>query len=153
MILSREVAMQIRELVRKEEIEQAMELAWSVFQEFEAPDYSEAGSKEFHRSIHDRQFLDTLRVYGAFQQNALIGTIATCNHGTHIALFFVSGRFHRRGIGKALFAQACQENFSGKMTVNSSPFAVPVYHQLGFKDSDNEQVVNGLRFTPMECML
>ena len=64
----------------------------------------------------------------------------------------MSGRFHRRGIGKALFAQACQENFSGKMTVNSSPFAVPVYHQLGFKDSDNEQVVNGLRFTPMECM-
>ena len=36
------------------------------------------------------------------------------------------------------------------MTVNSSPYAVPVYHKLGFKDTGSEQMVNGLRFTPME---
>ena len=36
------------------------------------------------------------------------------------------------------------------MTVNSSPYAVPIYHKLGFKDTGSEQVVNGLRFTPME---
>ena len=36
------------------------------------------------------------------------------------------------------------------MTVNSSPYAVPIYHKLGFYDVDSEQVVKGVRFTPME---
>ncbi|MEI3367845.1 GNAT family N-acetyltransferase [Clostridium sp. CAG:265] len=29
--------------------------------------------------------------------------MATRNHGTHIALFFVDGKYHRQGIGKKLF--------------------------------------------------
>jgi len=140
--------MYIRELI-KDEIQTAFELAWIVFSKFEAPDYSEDGVKEFYRSIHDHQFLNTLRVYGAFENNDIVGTIATCNNGNHIALFFVSESFQRQGIGKALFAQACQDNSSGKITVNSSPCAVPIYHQLGFTNLDGEQVVNGLRFTPM----
>ena len=35
------------------------------------------------------------------------------------------------------------------MTVNSSPYAVGIYRKLGFKAVDDEQSVNGLRFTPM----
>jgi len=40
-----------------------------------------------------------------------------------------------------------QDNIS-KITVNSSPYAVEVYHHLGFVDIDKEQTVNGIRFTP-----
>lgn len=36
------------------------------------------------------------------------------------------------------------------MTVNSSPYAVGAYEKPGFFDTDIEQVMNGLRFTPME---
>ena len=36
-----------------------------------------------------------------------------------------------------------------KMSVNLSPYAVPIYRRLGFRDTGAEQVVNGLRFTPM----
>jgi predicted GNAT family N-acyltransferase len=36
------------------------------------------------------------------------------------------------------------------ITVNSSPYGVPFYHALGFEDSDKEQTVNGIRFTPMK---
>ncbi|WP_460645598.1 GNAT family N-acetyltransferase [Lacrimispora brassicae] len=36
------------------------------------------------------------------------------------------------------------------MTVNSSPYAVEIYHKLGFVDTDTEQLVNGIRFIPME---
>lgn len=66
--------MYIRELI-KDEIQSAVELAWVVFNEFEAPDYSEDGVKEFYRSIHDHQFLNSLRVYGAFQKSDIIGMI------------------------------------------------------------------------------
>ena len=30
-----------------------------------------------------------------------------------------------------------------------SPYAVPVYHHLGFIDMDEEQTVDGMRFRPM----
>lgn len=142
----------IREL-KKDEIKSALELAWSVFQQFEAPDYSEEGIKEFYRSIHDPLFVDSLRVYGVFEESKLVGTLATCNDGNHIALFFVSEFYQHQGIGKALYLHACHDNASGKMTVNSSPFAVPIYHHLGFTALKPEQVTNGLRYTPMECKL
>lgn len=139
----------IRE-IRKEEIEKALFLVWQVFQEYEAPDYTKEGVQEFYKSIHDENYLSKLDWYGAFVENELVGTIATRNDGTHIALFFVDGEHHRQGIGKRLFQTVQIKCCSDKMTVNSSPYAVPVYHRLGFKDTNVEQVVNGLRFTPME---
>lgn len=78
--------MNIRELI-DDDIEKALELTWTVFNKFEAPDYSMDGIKEFYRSIHDQQFLNSLRFYGAFEGNNIVGTIATCDNGNHIALF------------------------------------------------------------------
>ena len=37
-----------------------------------------------------------------------------------------------------------------EFTVNSSPYAVKIYEHLGFVPTDNEQTVNGIRFTPMK---
>lgn len=144
-----ELKFDIREL-KENETEIALELAWNVFQEYEAPDYLEIGVKEFYRSVHDGQYLSKLRLYGAFILEKLVGVIATRSEGTHIALFFVNGEYHRNGIGSKLFQTALSECSSNRMTVNSSPYAIPIYHKLGFNDTDMEQVVNGLRFTPME---
>ena len=36
-----------------------------------------------------------------------------------------------------------------EIDVNSSPWAVPVYHKLGFVSDGPEQEVNGIRFTRM----
>ena len=116
----------------------------------EAPDYSEEGIAEFYKSIHDEGYLSKLRMYGAFMENRLVGVIATRSEGAHIALFFVKGEYHGRGIGSQLFKTVLQMCPAGSMTVNSSPYAVPIYHHLGFHDMDKEQAVNGLRFTPME---
>ena len=139
----------IREL-RKEEIGEALDLVSRVFQAYEAPDYTEEGIETFYRSIHEEGYLAQLRWYGAFAPEGLVGVLATRSGGSHIALFFVEGKRHRQGIGKRLFQAAEADNRSERMTVNSSPYAVPVYHRLGFRDTDAEQVVNGLRFTPME---
>ena len=138
----------IRKL-RHEEVDKALSLVWKVFQEYEAPDYTEDGVEEFYKSIHDESYLSMLCLYGAFIREELVGIIATRSEGTHVALFFVDGKYHRQGIGKMLFQAARSANTTGKMTVNSSPYAVCVFHKLGFKDTDTEQVVNSLRFTPM----
>lgn len=134
----------------QEEIEKALHLVWSVFQEYEAPDYTREGVEEFYRSTHDEDYLSRLCLYGAFLQGELAGVIATRNEGTHIALFFVNGKYHGQGIGKQLFQVVRGKCPLDRMTVHSSPYAVPIYHKLGFRDTDTEQVVNGLRFTPME---
>lgn len=146
------VNVSIKELGR-EEIEKALCLVWRVFQEYEAPDYTKEGVEEFHQSIHDENYLSQLCFYGAFVQEELVGVIATRNRGRHIALFFVDGKFQRNGIGRQLFQTVRSKCPLDRMTVHSSPYAVPIYHKLGFRDTDLEQVVNGLRFTPMEFEL
>ncbi|MBR0413100.1 MAG: GNAT family N-acetyltransferase [Eubacterium sp.] len=135
--------MDIREL-NKEEIAPALDLVWKVFLEYEAPDYSQEGVDEFYKSIHNSNYLSMLTFYGAFS-DSLVGVIATRNEGKHIALFFVDGRYQGQGIGRALF-NAVKTDI---MTVNSSPYAVPIYQKLGFYATNEEQVINGLRFIPM----
>lgn len=136
-----------------DKLDKALKLVWNVFLQFEAPEYSAEGVEEFHQSIRNPEFLATLRTYGAFQNGRLIGVIATRSGGGHIALFFVDGAHQRQGTGRALFERVCQDNPFDTMTVNSSPYAVPIYHRLGFTDTDVEQVTNGLRYTPMICQI
>lgn len=136
--------------IDKNNTEEALLLVQRVFNTFEAPDYSEEGVVEFHRSIRDKDYLAQLTMYGAFNKDKLTGVIASGNGGSHIALFFVDGRFHRQGTGRRLFEELLKDCRSGRITVNSSPYAVPVYQKLGFKCTDNEQSVKGIRFTPME---
>ncbi|HEX3018316.1 MAG TPA: GNAT family N-acetyltransferase [Caproicibacter sp.] len=144
--------MVIRKL-NNDEIKSALDLAWNVFLKFEAPDYSQDGVDEFNRSIHDPQYLNMLQLYGAFDGKKIVGMIATRSSGKHIALFFVDGKHQGQGVGRKLFTQICAQSSSEKITVNSSPFAVPIYHHLGFTDTDTEQITNGLRYTPMEYNL
>ena len=134
----------------KNNTEEALLLVQRVFNTFEAPDYSEEGVEEFHRSISDKNYLAQLTMYGAFNKDKLTGVIASRNGGSHIALFFVDGEFHRQGAGRKLFEELLKDCKSDRITVNSSPYAIPVYQKLGFKCADKEQTVKGIRFTPME---
>lgn len=139
--------------LKAEELDAALKLVWNVFLQYEAPEYSAEGIEEFRKSISDPKYLAMLRTYGAFDAERLVGVLATRSGGGHIALFFVDGAYQRQGVGRVLFERACEDNPSDTMTVNSSPFAVPVYHRLGFTDTDTEQVTNGLRYTPMVCKM
>lgn len=132
------------------ETESALDLVNKVFMEYEAPDYSEEGIEEFNKSMRDEEYLSKLCMYGAFADERLIGVIATRSEGTHIALFFVDSDFQGKGVGRSLFQTVVADCNSNRITVNSSPYAVPIYKKLGFTETDTEQAVNGLRFTPME---
>ncbi|MEA4955708.1 MAG: GNAT family N-acetyltransferase [Pseudoflavonifractor sp.] len=75
-------------------------MAWEVFGQFEAPDYTSQGTETFYASIHDPNYLALLCIYGAFDGDALIGILATRSGGAHIALFFVRNAYHRQGVGR-----------------------------------------------------
>ncbi len=130
---------------------EALELCWNVFCIYEAPDYSEEGVEEFRKTLWDPEYLSGLRYYGAINEaDKLIGLLAVRESDAHICFFFVDGNCQRRGVGTALFRRMT-EDFSGKtVTLNSAPFALPFYRKLGFAETDTEQCVNGIRFTPME---
>ena len=78
----------------------------------------------------------------------MLGLIATKDK-SHIALFFVDGKHHRKGIGRKLFEKVLEENDKNYFTVNSSPYAKEVYEHLGFECTDDLQCINGLKFYPM----
>ena len=80
-------------------IDDALELIWKTFMKYEAPDYSEEGIEEFRRSIYNKEWLADKIFYGAYDENNLLGVIAT-KEKSHIALFFVEGKHHRKGIGR-----------------------------------------------------
>ena len=140
--------MEIRK-ISKEEIKDALDLVWKVFLEYEAPDYTEEGIEEFKRSIDDTNWVNAREFYGAFSENKLLGIIATKDI-SHIALFFVDGKYQKQGIGRKLYNKVELLNNKGYFTVNSSPYAHEIYKHLGFIDTDTEQCVKGLKFYPMK---
>ena len=145
--MKREVS--IRKL-SAEERATALDLAWRVFSEYESPDYSKEGTEEFKKCLHDEEYLAGIEYYGAFDGDRLIGFVGIRSDRKHICFFFVDGEYHRQGIGTRLFKAVCQEYPDQTITLNSSPYGVPFYHALGFTDTDKEQTVNGIWFTPMK---
>ena len=132
------------------QITNAIDLIWSTFLQFEAPDYSEEGIQSFKDFIDNKEIIETLEFWGAYDNEELKGVIATNENRKHICCFFVKAECHRQGIGRKLWEYLRENSQSKIITVNSSPYAVPVYHKLGFVDLDTEQVSDGMRYTPMK---
>ncbi len=128
---------------------QAMKLVMDVFQEFEAPEYAPEGIKTFREYIENEEVINALDMYGAWADNKMVGVIASKNEGSHISLFFVDGKYHQRGIGRKLFRVLAENSSSSVITVNSSPYAVEIYRHLGFSETSEEQLRDGIRYTPM----
>lgn len=126
----------------------ALNLVWNTFLKFEAPDYSPEGTAEFKSYIDSPEDMQKLKFYEARSNGRLIGVLAMREH--HISLFFVDERFQRRGVGKSLFEFVKNQSGQKHFTVNSSPFAVGFYIELGFKPLSAELCKNGIKFTPMQ---
>ncbi|HNW86468.1 MAG TPA: GNAT family N-acetyltransferase [Candidatus Limiplasma sp.] len=140
--------MQVRALERGE-LPIALQLAWKVFNRFEAPEYSAEGTENFRKTIMDPAYGFGIRGYGAFDGETMVGMLATRNAGAHITLLFVEEAYHRKGIGRMLFDAAEKDAPEGAITVNASPYAVEAYRHLGFAATKPEQLTDGIRYTPM----
>jgi len=145
-----------REIYQGEE-EDVCKLIIECFNEFVAPRYSEDGIIEFSKYVTPESTLNRLSrnhfILIALDGNFIVGVIEIRNHN-HISLFFVRKEYQNQGIGKRLHELAIEKCKTLKpdvnvIDVNSSPYAVPIYEKLGFVKVSNEQINNGMRFTPM----
>ena len=138
-----------------------VDLVLKVFYEFVAPHYSNEGVEEFRRFVRADALADRLKngnlVILAKSDRKIIGVIEM-RENSHIALLFVKKSFQRKGIAKDLLLRSigiCKKRKPDlqKITVNSSPNAFTVYQKIGFKGVEDEKVINGIRFIPMELIL
>lgn len=130
------------------ELPNAIDLIWNVFLQFEAPEYSEEGIAHFRESLNDKERTMAMKWYGAFDKGNLVGVL-TVRQPQHIGGFFVKESYQGTGFGRMLFETMKKDYEKQEFTVNSSPYAVPIYEHLGFTPTDSEQTVSGIRFTPM----
>ena len=115
---------------------------------FDAPEYPQEGIDAFRASLEDQERIRRLTFYGAFDGDRLVGTLCM-REPQHIGGFFVDAAWQRRGIGRRLFDAMRRDYARQEFTVHASPYAVEVYRHLGFTPTGGEQIVRGLRFTPM----
>ncbi len=153
--------------IRDEEFVVATNLAWKVFQRFEAAEYPEEGVRNFYSFLTDdilyKMFrIGEYRMFGCFEEKEAGGAgtmvgMSSLRDGNHISLLFVEERCHRQGIASALLKEMkrylAEEAGEKTVTVNSSPYAVGFYHKRGFRDTAPQTLQNGILFTPMECII
>lgn len=135
--------------LNREELEQALPLVWTVFFEYEAINYSESDKRAFWDAIHSKEYLDSLSSYGAFENDTLVGIIATRNEGSHIALFFVDGNHQNQGIGRRLWNEVANNTSAKAITVHSSIYAKDIYSRLGFLQNGDLCNDGGIQYVPM----
>ena len=151
---------EIKRLTAKEDIRASLQLAEDVFMQFEAPDFPPRGVESFKSFIWGKRVKEMLEdgnfvIWGCYCENQLVGMLAMRDN-SHISLLFVMGDFHRQGIGRMLYAQAKKYaalHLKIKITVNASPYGLPFYRAIGFKETDMENVIDGVRSTPMEAKI
>jgi GNAT superfamily N-acetyltransferase len=127
----------------------------AVFSQFVAPDYSPEGVQEFLKyagGLAERSKSNHF-VPLAVAQGQIAGMIEVRNYD-HISMLFVGRDYQGQGISRALLDRALERCRREKpelsaVTVNSSPYAISIYVRLGFRATGPEQVIHGIRFTPM----
>jgi GNAT superfamily N-acetyltransferase len=89
----------------------------------------------------------------AFQSATLAG-VAALREGRHLFHLFVSPNFQRLGLARQLWLalKAAAVPPTEEFTVNSTPYAVPVYERFGFVATGPKVEMNGIAFVPMRTV-
>ncbi len=89
--------------------------------------------------------------FKAVDNGALAGVVAV-RDGSHVYHLFVDESFQRRGLSRQLWGHAraaVGEASPGYFTVNSTPYAQPVYERFGFVATGPRVETKGIAFVPM----
>lgn len=140
--------------------DEVFDLILHVFNECIRPDYTQegadffvehfvSGESEYRRKVEEGR--ET--VFGALDEGKLVGVITISEHG-NISCAFVDPAYHGRGIGKDLFQRAkaaLDARNVGPYTIrlNASPYAVPFYESIGFREMAAVADYHGIISTPM----
>lgn len=146
--------------IDSDEWDDAINLTYRTFLQFDAPQFTEEGIESFRSFIADeglkRMFENgELHVVGAYSFNKLVGVIALKDK-KHVSLLFVDKDYHRKGIGRKLLMELSDfariKLKQEKLTVNAAPYAVEFYRKCGFVSVRDEVRTCGIRYTPMEIV-
>lgn len=144
--------------MKKEELSTVLALVKRVFDEFEAPDYSEEGIENFYKFACkenlEPKLNENFRIKVTVIENQIVGMIGYRDY-SHVALLFVDKEFHKLGIAKNLFMEMmvdCMKNNENleKITVNSSPYGLGFYKKMNFIQLGEQKEVDGIKFYEME---
>ena len=144
---------------RLSEADATVALALRVFDAFIAPDYPNEGVEHFYANVTPGGLADVISngeiVLVATVNGALAGVV-TVRDESHISWLYVDKAYHTRGIGRNLVAGAVAQireraPDATTITLNSSPFAVPIYVRMGFEAVGPETTKHGMRMTPMRA--
>lgn len=140
-----------------EELSQVTDMVKTVFDKFMAPSYSEEGIQRFHYLIAAETIQNRLQqnsfMLVAKKENQIIGVIEIY-YINHVLLLFTAENWHGCGIGRSLVEAGinkCSQEHEElhQITVGAFKLSVPFYEKMGFVMYDQEQTINGIRFTPM----
>lgn len=135
--------MEIRKLIAENEIEEALDLALTVFDACNAASYSQVGVESFHACLMMFRIFPILEYWGCFVDGRLVGMLG--NNGTQITLLFVDSAYQGKGIGRLLLRPEFQ-------TVKAFPGSVPFYCKMGFQATSEAQNEDGIEYVMMERM-
>lgn len=131
----------------------------AAFDGFIAPGLSEEGIEEFRDYAHPNS-IAARRQRGpkhhqvvAVQESAVIG-IGEVREWRHVSMLFVHPEQQQKGVGGALFERLLAATLehcadTKQLTVNSSPYAVPIYERLGFDIAGPPKTISGIPHIPM----
>ena len=95
--------MEIRLINGKSQTDSAVRLMRETFMHSVAPLYAPRGVDNFPAFIEDRMLVQSLELFGAFENEALVGVLAVKEGRSHICCFFVQASYQRQGIGRRLW--------------------------------------------------
>ena len=115
-----------------------------------------AGAEDFLKTISPEAvggyLIDPRFAYfKAVENGALAGVIAV-RDGSHLYHLFVDESFQRQGLSRQLWDHArvaVSDANPGYFTVNSTPYAQPVYECFGFVATGPRVETKGIAFVPM----
>jgi GNAT superfamily N-acetyltransferase len=115
------------------------------------------GAEDFLSSLAPPEIMklvtaSNFRYYVGLQGDEIVGAVAIRDH-THLFHLFVDESLHGQGKGALLWnhakAAALDAQNTGRFTVNSTVFGVPVYESFGFKAVGPKTETKGIAYVPM----
>lgn len=136
---------------------EVLELVKTCFDTHVKPHYSDYGVATFYDYIDKEAFLKRQgkqhQVYVArVEREKAVAGMVELRANRHVAMLFVRNDRRESGVGRALIRRAIHiSGMSGfnAVTVHASPNSVDAYRKFGFEPVREEQIINGIRFTPM----
>ena len=137
---------------RPEDVRPALDLAIRVYRIYSAPLYEPRAVEYFPNKRRDekriREFMDgKYLMFIVWDGEQLVGMVA--QRGESVSHLYVDPDYHRRGIATKLMDTLIAAMGVPKVTLDSSPHAVPFYLKYGFVPTDKEQHKHGAIWTPM----